>query len=175
MWAITSLGESSNSSDQVLAASAGDLEASSTTTTTAEETPPTTTTAAASSTTAPPTTTATSVPTPPTTLAPTTTAPESDTFAATTLPSRSPGATLRISGCRETWIAGAPDSCVVARGINHPPGEYGTQETTGAWSCTIELPEMQGQYFREIICPPAETLADGTRDYVPVGNRRLSD
>lgn len=24
-----------------------------------------------------------------------------------------------------------------------------------------------------MICPPAETLADGTRDYVPAGNRRL--
>ena len=32
---------------------------------------------------------------------------------------------------------------------------------------------MQGQYFRDMICPPAETLADGTRDYVPAGNRRL--
>lgn len=63
--------------------------------------------------------------------------------------------------------------CVVARGVNHPPGEYGAQETEGAWTCKIELPELES--FDYMICPPEEAGVDldGTGSYVPPGNRKL--
>ena len=58
--------------------------------------------------------------------------------------------------------------------MNHPPGEYGAQETEGAWTCTIELPELES--FGYMICPPVEAGVDldGTGSYVPPGNRSLS-
>lgn len=61
----------------------------------------------------------------------------------------------------------------MARGVNHPPGEYGAQETEGAWTCKIELPEVES--LRYMICPPVEAGVDldGTGSYVPPGNRRL--
>ena len=159
-----------------------------TTTTTAEPTPTsttTTTTAAetptATSTTT--TTTTTAAPTPTTDPAeqsqPTTTTvappPASDEvmLATTTVP-----AAIQLSGCSVPWAEGV--RCVVARGVNHPPGEYGTEQTTGAWSCTIELPELRAsQSFDYMICPPTEIEpsatggAPGTQNYVPPENRRL--
>ena len=65
----------------------------------------------------------------------------------------------------------------MARGVDHPPGEYGGRETEGAWTCTIELPELQNsQSFGYMICPPEEAGVDldGTGSYVPPGNRNLS-
>ena len=154
-----------------------------TTTTTAEPTPTsttTTTTAAetptATSTTT--TTTTTAAPTPTTDPAeqsqPTTTtvappaASDEVMLATTTIPA------IQLSGCSVPWAEGV--RCVVARGVNHPPGEYGSQQTTGAWSCTIELPELRAsQSFDYMICPPIETGTDssGTQNYVPPENRRL--
>lgn len=62
----------------------------------------------------------------------------------------------------------------MARGVNHPPGEYGAQETEGAWTCKIELPELESLPY--MICPPVEAGVDldGTGSYVPPGNRSLS-
>ena len=60
--------------------------------------------------------------------------------------------------------------------MNHPPGEYGAQGTVGAWTCTIELPELRNsQSFDYMICPPVETFTDAgvTTSYVPAANRRL--
>lgn len=62
----------------------------------------------------------------------------------------------------------------MARGVDHPPGEYGGRETEGAWTCKIELPELES--LRYMICPPVEAGIDldGTGSYVPPGNRNLS-
>ena len=170
-----------------------------TTTTTTEELPPATTTTTLATGNDPaeektPTTTTTtttvaagndlSPPEPPPAAIPSTEtstppapAPTPTTPAPTATPAIStdpPSTAIQISGCRVPWQEGI--RCVVARGVNHPPGEYGAQATVGAWTCNIEMPELRNsQSFDYMICPPVETFTDAgvTTSYVPAANRRL--